>query len=603
MLLWKELASELASWCHTSIALDQKKLESRFEHEGLAFLAITLPSFGKDFERCLDQGLVDPGAFPSFKRRGGLPLFLGGFLDRVFDRSSGVLLDEPCVDSIFAIRQLTLMFKKIRQECSDARRNEAIAEYVQCEKELEASKDVVAYDSIEFRRLAGLLFGDALSVVDREVYNSALIPKHGPGRTADRLLGNEKYVQVVWPLRLEGVFPYMDNVLPSARYYREMDRVEFLEPDAEQPVRVVTVPKTLKTPRIIAVEPTCMQFCQQAILEALVKELESSRATDHVRSNIAHNFIGFRDQDPNRAMACEGSSNQSLATLDMSEASDRVSNQHVIDLLARWPHLSEAIQATRSTKADVPGFGIIPLTKFASMGSATCFPMEAMVFTTAAFMGIQNSLNTRLTRNALLEFVGKVRVYGDDIVVPTEHVSSVIESLESFGFKVNYSKSFWTGKFRESCGGDFYDGHDVSVMYVKDPIPVSRKCAESVQSTVAFRNLLHQRGLWQTCRYLDDRIVKFLPHYPAIKSTSALLGRHVFVPLPMEEMKMCKDLHEPVAYGFYAKPRIPSSPLDGIGALVKFFLRRGDEPYDEKHLTHTGRPLVVDIKRGWRPVA
>lgn len=603
MLLWKELAYELASWCHTSAALDYKKLESRFEHEGLSFAAITLPNFGKDFERSLDLGRVDPGAFPGFARKGGLPLFLGGFLDRVFDRSSGVLVDEPCLDSIFAVRQLTLMFKKIRVPCSDARVREALQEFVDCEKEL-AARQSGLFDSYEFQRLGGLLWSDALTAVERKLLDGQLLPKHGPGATADRLLGNKKYEQRVWHNRLEGVFPFLENALPNARYFDEVEAVQFLEPGDEPPVRVVTVPKTLKRPRIIAIEPTCMQFMQQAILEAVVDELESYVCTLHKRDNLGFQFVGFRDQDPNRDMARKGSRDGSLATLDMSEASDRVSNEHVVSLLARWPHLLEAVQATRSTKAHVQGQGldiILPLTKFASMGSATCFPMEAMVFATVAFMGIQRSLNTRLTRSDIRRLRGKVRVFGDDIVVPVEHVSAVIEELESFGFRVNASKSFWTGKFRESCGGDFYDGHDVSVVYMKDPIPTSRRCAQSVQSVVALRNLFHSRGLWVTARWLDERIGNVLPHFPAVKATSALLGRHVFVD-PTQGTRLHADLHVPIAKGYVAVPRIPRSDLDGVGALMKFFLKRGEEPHDLKHLTHTGRPRAVDIKLAWRPV-
>jgi hypothetical protein len=92
--LWRELADELASWCHTSATNDYKKLVSRVEKEGISFLTITLPSFGKDFEHGLDVGFLDSSAFPGFRKQGGLPLFLGGFLSRIFDPSSGVLLAE-----------------------------------------------------------------------------------------------------------------------------------------------------------------------------------------------------------------------------------------------------------------------------------------------------------------------------------------------------------------------------------------------------------------------------------------------------------------------------------------------------------------------------
>jgi hypothetical protein len=111
--------------------MDFKKVQVRVKHEGLSFLTITLPNFGKDFEKSLDQGYVDRRLFTGFQFRGGLPLFLGGFLDRVFDRGSGLLLDEPDIDAILAVRQLTLMFGKILVPCSDARTHKAMKQFIQ----------------------------------------------------------------------------------------------------------------------------------------------------------------------------------------------------------------------------------------------------------------------------------------------------------------------------------------------------------------------------------------------------------------------------------------------------------------------------------------
>jgi len=128
--LWSELAEESANQCNTSAYKDINTVLARFEHEGLSFLTITLPSLGKAIQKWLDQGKV--GIHPAFlvERGGRLPRFLKGFFCRVFDRSSGSLLDEPCVASIRALRQLTLMFGKMHLECSPARKDAAIRNYV-----------------------------------------------------------------------------------------------------------------------------------------------------------------------------------------------------------------------------------------------------------------------------------------------------------------------------------------------------------------------------------------------------------------------------------------------------------------------------------------
>jgi hypothetical protein len=603
MVLWKQIADESAVWCHTSATLDYKKLERRVEHEGEQFLTLTLPQFGKDFERSLELGKVGPGQFAGFQRRGGLPLFLGGFLDRVFDRGTGVLLPEPCIDSIQAVRQLTLMFAKIARPFSEKKVARAMQSYVDVDAEIKKSDEVLSPEFREgFSRMSLLLWGPVCNELERELVFNELLPKHGPGSTADRLLGNKKYLQQEWTTRLEGIFPFLDYVLPSPSYKEELEHVDFREPDAERPVRVIAVPKTQKTPRIIAIEPTCMQFMQQAISKQLVQKLESKilfNGVKHRVENPAFSFVGFRSQDPNREMARIGSRKQTLATLDMSEASDRVSNQHVKLLCKWWPTLSAAIQATRSLKADVLGHGIIPLAKFASMGSALCFPVEAMVFTTIVFMALEAQANTQFTLSDIKSFRGQVRVYGDDIVVPVHCVDHVIPYLEAFGLKVNKDKSFWNGKFRESCGGDYYDGEWVTPVRVRTDLPSSRERAEEVISTVSLRNQLYFAGYWQTCRWLDERLRSLLGAYPVVEPSSPVLGRHSF--LPYQEGRVHGDYHSPLVEGWYVRVKKRQSVLDGSRALTKWFLKEGDQPiFDKDHLRYAGRPRAVGIKRGWK---
>lgn len=424
--------------------MDWKTVQGRCKHEGFSFLTITLPSFGKGFEKSLDQGKVDRNLFQGFSWKGGLPTFLSGFLDRVFDRTSGVLLDDPCIESIRSIRQLTLMFGKVNLACSTHRVEQAFTEYVQCEQDVRRSDASLSSAlKTEFKRISSMLYWDVFKHIDRKVYEHDLIPKHGPGATAERISSNAKFNQRLWTKRLNEAFPHVEYLIPNYSYYEKLEDVDILEPGSEIPARVISVPKTLKTPRIIGIEPTAMQYCQQALLPEFLDRLR--------RVDYLHSMLGFKNQESNRLMAQEGSLYGELATLDLSEASDRVSNQHVRLLIEGHQHLFSAVDACRSRKADVPGHGVIRLAKFASMGSALCFPMEAMVFLTVIFMGIQRSLNTSLTHKDIKSLMGSVRVFGDDIIVPVDHVDDVVRMLHAFGYVVNTGKSFWTGKFRESC--------------------------------------------------------------------------------------------------------------------------------------------------------
>jgi len=594
MLLLREVLLDRGTWCHTSTIRDFKRISSRVEHEGLSFLTITLPNFGSDLQKGLDQGFVDRHLFKGFPWKGGLPLFLGGFLDLVFDRKTGRLLDVPDVDAIQAIRQITLMFAKINLPCSQTRERAAITRYVECEQEVRRSDAALTDpERDQFERVGRLLWSDVLQAVDEDIYYGRLIPKHGPGATADKLSGNRKFCQTEWTQRLEQVFPSGESLLPNWRYFEHLDRVELLEPGDERPVRVITVPKTLKTPRIIAIEPTCMQYSQQGVLEAIVPYVESGDTTYHA------GVVGFTDQVPNQVLARRGSLDGNLATLDLSEASDRVSNQHVRLLVRRMPHLAEALDATRSRKADVPGHGVLRLAKFASMGSALCFPLEAMVFATIIFCGIEQGLNRRLTKKDVKSFVGQVRVYGDDIIVPVDHVVGVIGKLETFGFRVNPDKSFWTGRFRESCGREFYDGHDVSVVRVRELLPTSHQDVPGLVSTVSLRNQLYQAGYCGVVEHLDGILDRLIP-WPNVAPTSPVLGRHSF--LGYDIQRMCPDLHRPLVKGYVVSSSIPKNSLGDTGALLKWFLKRGSQPFaDVDHLERSGRPQSVDIKLRWAP--
>lgn len=561
-------------------------------------MTITLPSFGKDFERSLDLGYVDPTLFLSFKKRASLPAFLQGLTGQVFDPCGGLLLDSPNVDAIHAVRQVSYLLSKVELECSPERVYDAYKGYIECEKQVRAHMEgtICSSQRIDFRRVSFMLFQDIFADIDRKVYQGEVVPKHGPGATADKLRGNAKYQNRVWTERLETEFPAMDFLFPNPRYYPiedgEVQELHWLDPGTEMPVKVITVPKTLKTPRIIAIEPTHMQYVQQGMMEMFVKAIERS-------DSLSGAFIGFTDQEPNRILARKGSMGLGLATLDLSEASDRVSTLHVEDLFANYPSIYRGVMACRSSKAEVPGFGLQTLSKYASMGSALTFPIEAMVFLTIVFLGIEAALGKPLTEELIREFRGQVRVYGDDIIVPVEFARSVARSLQDFGLVVNERKSFWTGKFRESCGGDYYDGFDVTVVKCRMSMPQSRKDVREIESLVSLRNQLYLAGYWGTCASIDEYIKRFIP-FPILGDRSPGLGRRSH--LPTQGERDCPHLQRPLIKAAVSVSRIPASRLSDGDALLKWFLKRGDEPFaDEHHLERSGRPESVDIKLRWVP--
>lgn len=581
--LLESALADASVWCDTDTRRDIDFISRRVEHEGLSFLTITLPKFCKDFERSLDSAQIADGAFLGFKksrRNSPLPAFLQGLTQRVFDRESGRLVSAPCVNAIFFVRQLTLMCKKVKVSCSPEREANAFAQYVKTDDEVRLwrpDKTLVGLSSV-----FDILFGEVLSKLDSLCSGFGLKGRHGPGAVFERVLPNQKYVFRQWPHRLNRSFPMEEFAIVNYSFREELENVDVLDSAAETPVRVVSVPKTLSSPRIIAIEPIAMQYAQQSIMRELVPALERGRTRGH---------LCFTDQGVNQRLALDGSSSCRLATLDLSEASDRVPAKLVWALLSPWPCFRNAVFDCRSTRALLPDGSIRVIRKFASMGSALCFPIEAMVFHAISTFG--QLRDSRVSRRTVLEAASSTYTYGDDIIVPVSKVLDVVDTLESFNLKVNRSKSFWTGKFRESCGVDAYDGVPITPAYLRELLD-DMTDASTLSSCVAFANQLYKKGLWHTARFMRS----LLPKLPHVHDEAPILGYHSFQRL-MSFQRWNATLHRWETRGLSVAVRRVADHLDGHAALLKCLANPSGEEVSRDHLETSVRRGGVRIKRHW----
>jgi hypothetical protein len=193
------ILDELGMMVGTSTLRDRKTVTERIEHEGISFLTITLPQFARDFERSLEQTWVTDDLFAGFSRKGELPKFLGGFLDKVFDRGTGRLwmvlsamesivdngmgevratANAPTVresiEAIKAIRQFTLMFAKIDLPCSDARTSAALDQYLSCEREVTETSAAFLAEDLEKRTLFAINALEAYFGIER--FHDVMLP-------------------------------------------------------------------------------------------------------------------------------------------------------------------------------------------------------------------------------------------------------------------------------------------------------------------------------------------------------------------------------------------------------------------------------------------
>jgi hypothetical protein len=103
----------------------------------------------------------------------------------------------------------------------------------------------------------------------------------------------------------------------------------------------------------------------------------------------------------------------------------------------------------------------VKLEKFSSMGNGFTFELETLLFLTI-MCGLSDL-------EGLSFSAGKqIFAYGDDLILPTSLGNDVIACLSFFGFSANSRKTFLSGPFRESCGGDFFDGQPVRAHYLQE---------------------------------------------------------------------------------------------------------------------------------------
>lgn len=578
---------------------DLETIRSRVNDEGLSFLTITLPAFAADLEECLAQCCVDPKLFRRFRKVGRIPAFLQGFTSLIFNRETGRINDEiPLSDYhstiVDCIRQICLAFKKVEVDCTPARTYKALKGFTLIEHEFEKFS-LRPDDHDYFNHVSRVLWGNAFSDFD----HGALVPHHGPGATADKRSGNQKYVWRTWHERLEPYFPLIDNGYSVSVVDDEVFNIVTVVPEnSEQPVRVVTVPKTLKSPRIIAVEPCVMQYAQQPLKDFLYSRIESHW--------LSAGHVNFRDQSINGSLALKASKDGQLATIDLSEASDRVPRELALEMFQTCPDLRDAIDACRSMRAELPWGEIITLKKFASMGSALCFPVESMYFYTICVGTLLREYNLPVTERNIFKVSRSVYVYGDDIIVPSTNAIAILADLQKYNCKINDRKTFYTGRFRESCGVDAYNGDLVTPVYVRTLQPENRQQAREIISWVKTANLFYKKGYWSTARHIFTCVERVTGSLPVVHETSPALGRISFLGHYSVE-RWNSDIHTFEIKAWVPTPVYRTDRLDGYPALQKCLinltrrLSATSVEVSDKHLEESALHGAVTLKRRWVP--
>jgi hypothetical protein len=351
-------------------------------------------------------------------------------------------------------------------------------------------------------------------------------PKFGPGSVSERgvrgrigKIRNFQFDPLVDRFLFRGHLGFYGNGEDHGSLDRVIPDIDRWSPANGISSRVALLifrPKNLKVARSVCMEPNTLMYFQQAVLDRFLELLQQSPLS---------RFIDISTQERNRGLALAGSITGEVDTIDLSSASDSLSLDLVKSVFP--PSWLIPMLATRSHSAKLPTGEIRRLKKFAPMGSALCFPTQCIIFaSTCIYAACRHTYDTSakgcefltwLTPSKILDVINDFRddvkyrssgyqplaVYGDDICVDRRLTDEVESILSRLGFSVNLSKSF-TGSqsFRESCGGYYLAGHDITPVYYSVKGVRSRLSAEHVASQVRLLNVCFAKRYTYVYRWL-----------------------------------------------------------------------------------------------------
>lgn len=463
------------------------KIHKRIEREGLSFLTKVLPAYGK----CVDNALATstPLIVPGLQKRSGssIPMLYGWLIEKVFD-DQGIELPGADAVALREFRQLVYLLYKLEIPHNAQDNSRVVSEFIDTDRGLDFTAQALDWHSQRILKKARHF---TCQVFEGFCYRG-IIPRHGPGAVATGEKPAEKSNFSRLYEEIEKVYPFTDYFLYNLSHLNdEPDYVASLEVLKSGTAKVVLVPKDSRGPRLISCEPLEYQWIQQGLGQKIATWLETHRLTS--------GHVNFTNQMVNRDLALEGSITGQWVTLDMKEASDRVSLELVKELFA-GVGLLEALLATRTTHTKLPNGTVIELKKFAPMGSCLCFPVESFVFY-SLIVGALVAIGGRSWAQAR----EAVFVYGDDIIMRREDYALALQFLPKFGLMFNLAKCCTMGSFRESCGCDAFKGINVTPTKVKALMTRHvQKDASALSSWVSYSNSFYLSGHRRTADFIEQ---------------------------------------------------------------------------------------------------
>jgi len=353
------------------------------------------------------------------------------------------------------LRQLLLFCYKIEIEPTYEQLQEAQSAFEACETDIGTWETwFEANTSSNQAHSSAPLFVTARQIIGRVIGRidwSEITPGHGPGAVYPPCLPRDKSRFLTIYTNIEPHYPFTDYfcALPSFWWEHMVLGDSALRLCDTIECRLIAVPKDSRGPRLICVHPKEAIWIQQGCRRLLERAIVSKKSQSHGR-------INFQDQGVNGGLALKSSLDREFVTLDLKEASDRLSCKLVRNLFGDYAY--SKLSCSRATSVRMLDERVISLRKWAPMGNALTFPVQSLIFYSLVRSGIRCRYGIDCN---------DVYVFGDDIMFPRKFWDGALDGLTRAGLIPNMSKTFRHGFFRESCGVDAFKGVNVTPLRLR----------------------------------------------------------------------------------------------------------------------------------------
>jgi len=488
-------------------------LKKRMRNEGFSFVTRVLPHYMDNLLSMLEKREVTFS--PYFKTRGGRPTFLRRLTEIVTNEAN--YSSEIQAKALMYTYNICVCGKKLRGQPDEQIALKQWGSFCDVDKGLSkinfddpALEPIIASMATQWWSFARDLTTD----------DDDCVPRPGPGSTVENTPKHMRYAPHVLFESIHKEFPYEEWFYSHPYDLVDQSRpfLQLYENRIALPYSVYSaVPKTYEKWRGICKEFNEVQYVQQALRRLLTKAIKRSLSK----------FLPLDDQSVHAKRALASSVDRRDATIDESEASDRIARILVAKMTVLTPDLQRALMAVSTTFVKPPAGaghkGVLYKTeKFAPMGSAVCFPIMSLLH---LFLIRAIILTSDMTNSEKHDFCKRISVYGDDVILPSSLVPLVYEWLPRFGLKINQTKSFVQSHFRESCGCHAYKGYDITPVYVKYTNFSSNDSEmKSRLSLLSVEEQLFSKDLLNTARFIRDHVTAKWPNTPYVVATLPVAG-------------------------------------------------------------------------------